>query len=295
MVPSTRQRYSRSQLLPISVLAGVLIVALGTVSLVSIYLGRVSSTVGSMAKAAPLESYEGRPEKSAPSPGSMAPVDYLVLVADAEHNLLSVHLVNLSGSRQELTLVSLPSDLLVSSGPRRAHRTLADLYRALGTHEVTRQVELLLGVRTDHQAQIALDGFTMVVDAMGGLEQLAASPAETDPSAYIAAAADAPDRAERVSGVVRATLERLGMTDAMTNPYRFDAVLRALEHCTLIDSNLTADELEATLMESSVRAEEIGEYLLPTVAVKDGRTAVPRGLVGLRQALAADSMSALTR
>ena len=85
------------------------------------------------------------------------------------------------------------------------------------------------------------------------------------------------------------------MTHAMINPPRFDAVLRALEHCTQIDSQLTSDELEATVMETSVRAEDIGEYLLPTVPVKDGRTAVPRGLVALRKALAADSLSTLTR
>ncbi len=294
MVPSDRQRYN-TQLLPLSLLAGVLIVALGTVSLVAIYLNRVSASVGAMARSAPVESYEGRPEKTAPSPGSMAPLDYLVLVADADHNLVSVHLVNLAGSRQELTLVSLPSDLLVSSGPRRAHRTLADLYQDSGVQDVTREVEQLLGVRTDHQAQVAVDGFTMVVEAMGGLEEVADAPAEADPTAYITAAPDSPGRAERVSGVFRSTLERLGMTHAMINPPRFDAVLRALEHCTQIDSQLTSDELEATVMETSVRAEDIGEYLLPTVPVKDGRTAVPRGLVALRKALAADSLSTLTR
>ena len=296
MVPSARQRSRRAragQLLPICVLAGVLIVAMGTVTAVTVYLGRLSSTVDSMAKAAPLESYEGRPDKPL-GQDATAPVDFLLLVSDSDHRLLSVHLVNLSGSRQELTLVGLPSDLLVASGPRKPLRTLADLYRQ-DAHELARHVELLLGVRTDHQVQLAVEGFSTVVDALGGLEQMAAAPADghAGPDGYLASAPDAPARAERVAQLVRGTMVRLGMVDAMSNPVQFDNVLRALEHCTLVDSNLTTAELEATLMESSVRSEEMRSYVLPSVEGKAGRTAVPADLAALREALAADQVASL--
>lgn len=293
MVPSAHQRSRRAragQLLPLSVLVGVLVVAMGTVTAVSVYLGRLSSTVGSMAKAAPLESYEGRPDK--PAGQGTAPVDFLLLVSDSDRNLLSVHLVNLSGSRQDLTLVGLPSDLLVAGGPREPYRTLAELYRG-DVHEVARRVELLLGVRTDHQVQLGVEGFSTVVDALGGLEQMAAAPAEAGPDGYVASAPDAPTRAERVAELVRGTMVKLGMVDAMSNPGQFDNVLRALENCTLVDSNLTADELEATLMESSVRSEEIRSYLLPSVDDGSGRTAVPQDLAALREALAADRVAEL--
>ena len=292
MVPSTRQRSSRSQLLPICVLAGVLVIALGTVTVVSVYLGRVSSTVGSMAKADPLGAYHGRPAKT-PGPDGPPPVDFLVLVADQDHTLLSAHLVNLSGSRQQLTLVGLPADLLVSSDPRRPHRTLADLYRD-GLHPVAREVELLLGVRTDHQVQIGVEGFSSVVDALGGLELMTAAPADpAGPRGYLASAPDGPARAERVSPLLHGTMVRLGMGDAVINPYQFDRVLRALEHCILVDSDLTTAALETTLMESSVRSDEIGTYLLPTVEGRDGRTALPEALVELRGALASDAVAAL--
>lgn len=298
MVPSTRQRRTKArsgQLLSISVLAGVLVIALGTVTVVSVYLSRVSSTVESMAKASPLGGYEGRPEKVVAEGAVAAPIDYLVLVAGEDDDLLSVHLVNLSGSRRDLTLIGLPSDLLVSSGPRQPHRTLAELYRE-GADEVAKQVELLLGVRTDHQVRLGMEGFSGVVDALGGLDGVAAAEPATggrELLRYVASAADGPGRVERVSEIVRGTMVRLGMMHAVANPYQFDSVLKALEHCTLIDSNLTVAEFEATLMESSVRSEEIGTYLLPSSPAGGGRVAVPGDLAGLRSALADDTVAAL--
>lgn len=296
MVPSTRRRQARSgQVLSISVLVGVLAVALGTVTVVSIYLNRMSSSVESMARAEPLGGYDGRPEKAAPKAGSSPPVDYLVMVADEHDELLSVHLVQLSGSRQNLTLVGLPSDLLVPYGPGQPQQTIASYYRG-GTAAVAQQIELLLGVRTDHQVRLGLDGFSGVANALGGLDGLdGQARSGRDLLNHVAAAEDGPGRVERVSEIVQLTMQRLGMMHAVTNPVQFDNVLRALEDCTLVDSDLTVDEFEATVMESSVRADEIGAVTLASTPTAGGRMALPGHLAKLRKAIATDNVSALAR
>jgi hypothetical protein len=98
---------------------------------------------------------------------------------------------------------------------------------------------------------------------------------------------------ERVSEVVRATIQQLGMLHAMTNPGQFDRVLRALEECTLVDSDLSVDEFEGTLLESTVRADEIGAVTLATTVSEPGRRAVPNHLAKLRKALQEDTIAAL--
>jgi len=295
-VPSTQRRQAHSgQVLSISVLVGVLAVALGTVTVVSIYLNRVSSTVESMARTEPLAGYAGRPEKAVPQEGVLAPIDYLVMVAGEDDTLLSVHLVRLSGSRQDLTMIGIPADLLVPYEPATPQQTLADFYRQ-GHDAVARQVEMLFGVPTDHQIRVGLDGLSEVVDALGGLDGVpgvAQDPDGRDLLRYVAAAGNGPARVERASQVAQAILHRLGMLSAVTNPVEFDAVLKALENCTLVDSNLTVEEFEATLMESGVRADEMGAVTLKTITTGDGRMAVPHHLAKLRKAMDADTLAAL--
>jgi len=295
-VPSTQRRQAHSgQVLSISVLVGVLAVALGTVTVVSIYLNRVSSTLESMARTEPLAGYAGRPEKVLPQEGGLAPIDYLVMVAGEDDTLLSVHLVRLSGSRQDLTMIGIPSDLLVPYEPGSPQQTLADVYRQ-GGDAVARQIELLFGVPTDHQIKVGLDGLSEVVEALGGLDGVPgvdSDPDGRDLLRYVAAAGDGPERVDRAAQIAQAITHRLGMVYAVTNPVEFDAVLKALERCTLVDSNLTVDEFEATLMESSVRADEMGSVTLATIVTADGRMAVPHHLAKLRKAMDADTLAAL--
>ena len=83
------------------------------------------------------------------------------------------------------------------------------------------------------------------------------------------------------------------MLHAMTNPGQFDRVLRALEECTLVDSDLSVDEVAGTLLESTVRADEIGAVTLATTVSEPGRRAVPNHLAKLRKALQEDTIAAL--
>ena len=296
MVPATRPGRNRrsGQVLPIVILVGVLGVALSAVSIVSLYLGKVGSSVESMARAEPISGYEGRPEKAIGT-GEKPPQDYLVLVTDEDDVLLSAHVVHLSGSRQQLTMIGLPVDLLVPYGPGQPQRSLAEAYQ-VGDEAVVQEVELLLGVRTDHQVRLGLDGFSGVVDAIGGFGDGELAEHADDGRAllgYVADAPDGPQRVERVSEVVRGTLERLDVVQAVTNPRQFDRVLRALEECTLVDSDLTVAAFEETLMESSVRVDEIASITLETTVSDAGRRAVPNHLAKLRKALQKDDFEGL--
>ena len=290
----THRRHSRSgNILSIGVLAGVLVVAFGTLTAVSLYLSRVSSTVESMARVEPVAGYEGRPEKAVVPTANTPALDLLVLVTDENDQLLSAHVAHLSASRRDLTILGLPSDLLVPYGPGQPQQTLAAYY-AEGSGELAQQVELLLGVPTDHQVRIGLDGFSGVVDAVGGLDGLGEGVTSgREVLGYVGDAPDGPTRVERISEVVRATIQQLGMLHAMTNPGQFDRVLRALEECTLVDSDLSVDEFESTLLESRVRADEIGAVTLATTVSEPGRRAVPNHLAKLRKALQEDTIAAL--
>lgn len=293
-MPTHRRRSTSGNTVSIGVLAVVLVVAFGTVTAVSLYLSRVSATVESMARAEPVGGYDGRPKKaSAEIPTENPALDFLVLVTDEHGALLSAHVAHLSSSRRDLTIVGLPSDLLVPYGPGQPQQSLAAYY-ADGSDALVQQVELLLGVPTDHQVRIGLEGFSGVVDALGGLDGLDGHTADgRDLLRYVSDAEDGPTRVERVSEVVRATMQQLGMVHAMTNPGQFDRVLRALEECTLVDSDLTVSEFESTLLESGVRADEIGAVTLATTVSEPGRRAVPNHLAKLRKALRDDTVAAL--
>lgn len=285
----------KGHLLSITVLTVVIVMALGAVSAVSVYLDRLGSSVEAMAQAAPLSDYAGRPEKRHQPNG--VPIDYLIMVTDGSGALASIHLVHLSASREKLTLVGVPSDLTLG-----AH-SLADLY-AQDPSSAAQQVELLLLTRTDHLARLDLNRVTSVVDALGGL-----SLPDADAKAMAGAAADGrasgrqvldfvesarggAERVDRVSDLVHGILTRLGMTQAVANPYQFNNVLKELEACFVVDSTVTLTEFESILIESRVRADEIGTVTLHASA--DGRLADPATLNALRRALAADDLSGVS-
>lgn len=292
-MPTHRRRSRSGNVLSISVLTVVLAVALGTVTVVSLYLSRVSATVESMARGEPVGGYEGRPQKASTEAAESPALDLLVLVTDERDQLLSAHVAHLSASRRDLTIVGLPYDLLVPYGPGQQQRTLAAFY-ADGAGDLAQQVELLLGVPTDHQVRIGLEGFSGVVEALGGLEGLDGHADDGyDLLRYVSDTEDGPTRVARVSEIVRATMEQLGMVQAVTNPTQFDKVLRALEECVLVDSDLSVSAFEATLLESSVRADEIGSVTLATTVSEPGRRAVPHHLAKLRKALRNDTVASL--
>ena len=56
---------------------------------------------------------------------------------------------------------------------------------------------------------------------------------------------------------------------------------------------LSVEEFEGTLLESSVRADEIGAVTLATTVSEPGRRAVPNHLAKLRKALQADTIADL--
>ncbi|HRA75686.1 MAG TPA: hypothetical protein PLE12_05575 [Propionicimonas sp.] len=283
--------------LSITVLVGVLVLALGSVTAVSVYLNRLNSAVEAMATGQPPLDYPGRPGK--PVVNGVSPLDFLVWVTDSDQKLLSVQLVHLSAGRDQLGVIGLSADLAAGADDADAvplRRIYAEDPLLAG-----RQVEQLLDVRIDHLARVGLDSFDAVVEALGGLGLPAsAARGSTDMGGvegWVSAAPDATARVERISGVVTETVTRLGMGQAMLNPMQFDRVLHAIEHCVVIDSAVRPGELESVLVESKVRADEVTAVTLPTSALPgaDARRADPTQLAALRAALAADEVAGFGR
>jgi hypothetical protein len=280
----------KGHVLSITVLVGVLVLALGSVTAVSVYLNRLNSAVEAMATGQPPLEYPGRPAK--PVVGGVSPLDFLVWVTDSDQKLLSVQLVHLSAGRDQLSVIGLSADLAAGTDAEPLRRVYAGDPLLAG-----RQVEELLDVRIDHLARVGLDSFDTVVEALGGLG-LPASAARGSADmggveGWVSAAPDATTRVERISGVVTETVTRLGMGQAMLNPMQFDRVLHAIEHCVVVDSAVRTDELESVLVETKVRADEVTVVTLPTSALPgaDARRADPTQLAALRAALAADAVS----
>lgn len=283
MAPGPR----KGHLVSLGVLVGVLTLALGSVTAVSLYLNRLTSTLSAVATGEPMSDYEGRPTKGGGQDGARS-LDLLVWVVDDEAGLLSANLVHLSAARDQLLLVGLPSDLLVGGS------SLA-VARSRDQQSAVREIELLLQLPVDHLATVELSAFGEVVDALGGLELPAAtstaSMVDGDQLGDYLADSPTPTAAVgRVHEVLRATMARLGMSHAVLNPVKFDRVLAAMENCVVVDSSVRVSDIEAILVDSTVRADEVKQITLTTSAgVVD-----PEVVRQVRQALADDDLSGLS-
>lgn len=296
--PSSRPRGLMDRLVLVIMIA-LILVAVGLVTLLSLYMGRMSEAAAGLPRVGALPSYPGRP--SAVIIGDSAPLNFLVMTTSARDGTLSAVMIgHLSASRRNFTLVGLPDDLEVTT-PDGGSATLAETYRTDPALTV-RMVEHLTGTRMDHQIHLDLVGFIGVVDALEGLEMPptdAGNPAGSrlrdgrEAKDYVDSAPDSIDRVDRTMDVVRATLVRLSRANVITDPGRFDAVMDALIPCVMVDADLTASEVEATAMELRVRGDRVATLRLATTPGAGGQVADPGHLGLIAEALAADRIDAL--
>ena len=301
------ERSSRSRGLTervaIAIMVAAILVAVGVVTLVSLYMTRMGEAVASLSRVDPVPSYLGRP--SAVMIDGTAPVNFLVMTTSAvDGGLSAVMIGHLSANRRHFTLVGLPDDLQVTTpGGRTA--TLAETYR-IDPALTARTVEGLTRTRMDHQIHLELSGFVRVVDALEGLEMSPEARGGAGVSdshqtrAYLDSAPDSIHRVERTMDVVRATLARLSRANVITNPGRFDAVMDAIIPCLVVDSDLTSTEIEATAMELRVRGDEIAGLRLATTpgSADSGepvQVADAHHLDQISEALASDRIADLAR
>lgn len=264
----------------IVLLIGVVTVTVGGVALFTIYLDRISEAAADLQKVQALPSYDGRPSKVAID--GVEAVNYLLMTTDGEGTLESVLIAHMSASRQNLTLIALPTDLLATDGSG----TLATSYR-VDPLRTARALEALTGARMDHQVHLDSGRFAKAVDTLGGLQVPSGRLTGAQVVDYLAA--EPLTRSERTADLLRAALEQASMGSALSDPGRFDKVMNALTPCLTVDSDLTSDVIRETMMESRVQADEILTWTLPATTTAGGSTADPTGLAEMRTALAGDS------
>ncbi len=264
----------------IVLLVGVVAVSVGGVTLMTIYLDRISDTATVLTKVDPLPSYEGRP--AAVAIDGVEPVNYLVMTTKDDGELESVLIGHLSASRRNLTLIALPPDLMASD----VTGSLATSYR-VDPLRTARAMEALTGARMDHQVHLDARRFSSVVDSIGGLEVPGGRLSGAQVVDYLAG--DPRGRSERTATLLRAAFARASMGSALTDPGSFDKVMNAIVPCLTVDAGLTADVIRETMMESRVQADEIATWPLATMWTAEGTVADPTALDGLRAALTSDT------
>lgn len=272
--------------LAIGLLIGAVVVSVGAVALLTVYMNRIGDAAASMRRVDPLASYAGRPTPVGVD--GVHAVNYLLMTTGSNGGLESVLIAHMSASRRNLTLIAVPTDLLASG------RTLADHY----SHDplaMARAVEALTGARMDHQVHLDLTGFAGVVDSLGGLELDTGRLTGSQVVGYLAGGADPTDRSVRTANLLQAALSRSTMGSAITDPNRFDKVMDALTPCITVDAGLTPAEIENTMVESRVHADEIVTWPLATVSSGSAVMIDPAELKHLRAALASEDLAATVK
>ncbi len=259
---------------------GAFVVVAGVLGLVSIYLGAVTQATSGVQRTASLPEYDGRP--SVQEADGNRPIRYLVLVTDENDTLSSAYLAQLSGSRDALHLVGVPENLLVTDSLGR-DATLAAQFR-LGAAQAVRSMESLLDVRIDHLVQVDLDGFTGIIDVLGGVTvdnrmETAADGWHFDAGelrlkgaealVYLGSPKQTMSRLERSQAVFVEILRGLVSGDALTNPAKVEAIGEVLNSCVVVDAALTAGEIRRMALDMHLSSDAIAGTPLPLAGVTE--------------------------
>ncbi len=272
--------------LALGILLGVVVVSIGAVALFTVYMNRIEVAAEGLRRVDALPSYEGRPV--AVGSDGVAAVNYLLMTTSQDGSLESVLIAHLSASRRHLTLIALPADLIADDGSGRL--TLATSYR-LDPLRTARAVESLTETRMDHQVHINLHGFPKVVDRLGGIQLDGVRLSGDDVVARLMEIPDARERSAWTAALLQGAFARSSLGTSITDPDRFDKLLDALTPCIVVDAGLTADEIQSTLVESRVHADEITTWTLATAdPTTFGTLPDPTDLDELKDALRNDSL-----
>ncbi|MGP3967958.1 LCP family protein [Streptomyces sp. 6N223] len=154
---------------------GLALVVLAVAGVGWVMLRRLdNSIVADVTTARELERYEE--QRPPPAPGDAKNV--LLIGTDrakggGQRSDVAI-LLHLAGDRESATALSVPRDLMVDiprcdgSAPRRAQFNWA--YEAGGASCAIRTLEGVTGIRVDHHVVMDYEGFSGIVDALGGVE-----------------------------------------------------------------------------------------------------------------------------
>ena len=271
---------SRSDQLVAVATLGAFVVVAGVLGLVSIYLGAVTQATSGVQRTASLPDWDGRP--SPQQADGTRPMRYLVLVTDESGALASAYLAQLSGPRNALQLIGLAANLLVADAQGR-DATLASQF-TLGGAQAVRAIESQLRVRIDHLVLVDLDGFTGIVDVIGGVTvhnrmemaaegwhfnagELRLNGAEA--LIYLSSPNQTMARLERTEAVFVEIVRGLVGGDALANPTKVEAIGEVLHSCVVVDAALTAGEIRRMALDMHLTGDSIQAIPLPLAGASD--------------------------
>jgi LCP family protein required for cell wall assembly len=177
----------------------------------------------------------------------------------------AVIMLHLAGDRDSATALSVPRDLMVdiprcrgAAGARRAQFNWA--YETGGAACTIRTLETLTGIRVDHHLIVDFDGFSRIVDALGGVELCLERPLRDrlaglrlpagrqmlggeEALAYVRARKDLGDgsdtaRIERQQEFLLALTRRVAESGVLRNPAKLFPVLDAATSSVTTDTRL---------------------------------------------------------
>ncbi len=263
-------------------LVGVSVLAVLGVTMVTVYLNRLTDSTEALDHSAAMPAYMGRPAAVVGTNG-ISPINILIL-GTVDGDLRSVAIANLSASRRSLTLIVAPDELSVDGGTQ----TLASTY-AMDPSITVRAMEGLTRTRMDHQVQLDLSCLAKVADDADSLA-LSGSPVATAlPTLHMADSAPSAN-ALATGALVRASLIALDRRYSVLDPGRFARILDQLNPCMKVDAQFTPDVVQAAVMETSIHPSDIRLWLLNTDRANNQLLADPTSLGQLRNGLAAPQL-----
>jgi len=225
-------------------------------------------------------------------PGSL---NLLVIGTDSHQtpgNADVMMLVHVDAARQDVHVVSLPRDLLVTQ-PDGSSTRLSKVYASGGAAATVQAVEELLDIRVDHVALTWLNGMSRLIDLLGGVPvdnpvsmttgnyvfprgQITLTGEEA--LAFVRQGPTAPgelDRAESQRLVLQGIASRLLTSTSLRNPGTVKAVLDQLASDIVVDSGLDARRMVELYVGLRVRSTnaDLQAIKLPTA----GRGTTPAG------------------
>ncbi len=257
MESQTTSRQHRADVVVVAVLVGVFVIGLTAYGVLGGYLNRVDAAVASMGRIEAVGAYEGRPA-AVPDEGG-TPDNFAVFAVNADGTLQAALVLHLDASRQNLTIIGVPSDTSLADPDDMIDTDGASLSSAFtaGPSTATKGLEQLIGVPMNHQFVLKLPGCRSVVDTVDGMN---AKQVEQ----YLTGAPTPSIGAERLSTVSAIMFSTFTLVGSITDPSQSEQTLDALTPCVMVDASLTDEEVQSTLVSLKVRSHEIGTALLAT-------------------------------
>lgn len=171
--------------------------------------------------------------------------------APGSHRSDTIMVIHLSADRSQTHLISIPRDTWVPiNGYGMAKINAALSYG--GPSLFVRTIEQFTGMRMDHLVLVDWQGFTNLVDALGGVEVYLSGQQKStldgeEALDYVRERKSLPrgdlDRIQRQQNVVRALSDEIVSRGVLLNPAKLTEILQILTDSLAVDQSLTNAEI----------------------------------------------------